>query len=354
MAVSVCELRIFYVLLVIFLVGNSFKYNVCRLSDVNYSLQEGLFTKNSSMICFYVSFNAVFERRYLASNLRIRRVLHKSTKHGSVCLVLPCTFFIMDLAVYMDVSRNPGPDQDAPKSKSFQSFKHFSQCRASMSRLTTTNLNYSTLPVSVFNNNNLTPYIPAWCLHSYCITEASPFWERYDSLARSNDFPLVRSSPIPVIITQRSVDIRCYRPRFRNNLVQVKRLTPDYHQEEKRPVKFGLWNCQSIRNKTACFTDYICSKNVDLFALTETWLTGTDAAIKAECTPDGYKMLGESRSDRKGGGTALVYRSNISAQKIEVDVRNSFEVSEFVLVGSSWRMRMAVIYTNRLIHQSIQ
>jgi hypothetical protein len=109
-------------------------------------------------------------------------------------------------------------------------------------------------------------------------------------------------------------------------------------------VKFGLWNCQSIRNKTACFTDYICSKNVDLFALTETWLTGADAAIKAECTPDGYKMLGESRSDRKGGGTALVYRSNISAQKIGVDARNSFEVSEFVLVGSSWRMRLAVIY----------
>ena len=54
--------------------------------------------------------------------------------------------------------------------------------------------------------------------------------------------------------------------------------------------------------------------------------------------------MGESRSDRKGGGIALVYRSNISAQKIEVGARKSFEVSEIVRVSSSWRMRLAVIY----------
>ena len=57
-------------------------------------------------------------------------------------------------------------------------------------------------------------------------------------------------------------------------------------------------------------------------SLTETGLTDSDAAIKTECTPDGYKLLGESCSDRKGGGIALVYRSNILAQKIEVGAKS--------------------------------
>ena len=112
-------------------------------------------------------------------------------------------------------------------------------------------------------------------------------------------------------------------------------------------MKFSLWNNQSVRNRTACFTDYISSKNVDLCALTETGLTDSDAAIK--CTPECYKLFGESRSDRKSGG--MVYRSNILAQKIEVGARKSLKVSEIVLLSmqlrSSWSMRLAVIYKPR-------
>ena len=37
--------------------------------------------------------------------------------------------------------------------------------------------------------------------------------------------------------TERPVDMHYHRPRFRNNFIQVK-LTPNYHQEEKRPVIF--------------------------------------------------------------------------------------------------------------------
>ena len=82
-------------------------------------------------------------------------------------------------------------------------------------------------------------------------------------------------------------------------------------------MKFGLWNSQSIRNKTAFFVDYICSNNIDHFALTETWFTDLDVAAKAECIPDGYKMSEQSRSGRRGGGIALVYRSDILVKKVD-------------------------------------
>ena len=61
-------------------------------------------------------------------------------------------------------------------------------------------------------------------------------------------------------------------------------------------------------NKTACLVDYIDERNVDLFAVTESWPMETDAAVKFECTPDGCKMFSTSRLDRKGGGIALICR----------------------------------------------
>lgn len=43
-------------------------------------------------------------------------------------------------------------------------------------------------------------------------------------------------------------------------------------------VNFCLWNVQSIKNKTTCFSDYICEKSIDLAVITETWLNSLDSA----------------------------------------------------------------------------
>ena len=78
----------------------------------------------------------------------------------------------------------------------------------------------------------------------------------------------------------------------------------------KKYVNFCLWNAQSIKNKTACFSDYLCEKKIDLAALTETWFNNFASAVKAECLPDGYKLFDIARKDQRGGGIALVYRNN--------------------------------------------
>ena len=128
-----------------------------------------------------------------------------------------------------------------------------------------------------------------------------------------------------------------------DNLIRINHF-PESQRAALRPAKFGLWNSQSIRNKTTCFVDYICSNTIDLFTLTETWFTDLDAAAKTECIPDGYKMSQQSRSGRRGGDIALVYRSDIPFKKVEVGPRSSFEISEFTLANNTWRMRIAVIY----------
>ena len=156
------------------------------------------------------------------------------------------------------------------------------------------------------------------------------------------------TNPIALRVTtrlQRSAYNRNHAQGTRSldNLIQID-ISPLSTVSVTRSVKFCLWNAQSIRNKSASFTDYICDKRIDLIALTETWFADNDAAAKAECIPDCYKLSGQSRSGRKGGGTALVYRSCISVKRIDAYQRSSFEIPEFTLANHSWRVLLAIIY----------
>ena len=65
-------------------------------------------------------------------------------------------------------------------------------------------------------------------------------------------------------------------------------------------------NIRSARNKSAAFQDYVGSSGADVFAITETWFKDIDTAHKVELTPPGFKLVDHARSQRAGGGTALV------------------------------------------------
>ena len=52
---------------------------------------------------------------------------------------------------------------------------------------------------------------------------------------------------------------------------------------------------------------YACDCKADLVAITETWLTTDDAAVRAELCPVGYKISDRPRTGRRGGGVALIY-----------------------------------------------
>ena len=70
----------------------------------------------------------------------------------------------------------------------------------------------------------------------------------------------------------------------------------------------GLVNCQSIVNKKDEIADYTRDMNMDIVALTETWLTGTETgqAVIGDVTPPGYVFNHILRTNRKGGGVAIL------------------------------------------------
>lgn len=72
-------------------------------------------------------------------------------------------------------------------------------------------------------------------------------------------------------------------------------------------------------------------------APTEHWLTPKDSAVKAEICPDGYSIFVHERSDRRGGGTGLLYRHKYDPCSLTLD-------SEWLAKASSYKLRVIVIY----------
>ena len=76
-------------------------------------------------------------------------------------------------------------------------------------------------------------------------------------------------------------------------------------------------NAQSMGNKTGPFQHYLQNKDINLCAVTETWLKPDDMVLPREITPPRYDILSQPRSDgRQGGVIALVYNSSLKVHNI--------------------------------------
>ena len=107
--------------------------------------------------------------------------------------------------------------------------------------------------------------------------------------------------------------------------------------------------------------DFIIDQQLDIFALTETWLTGTDTdnPIISALLPNGYNIIHNPRQAR-GGGTAIIHRNSLTVTKVsESQTHPSFEALECV-VTSTQVVRLSVIYRpppstkNKTTHKQFQ
>ena len=94
--------------------------------------------------------------------------------------------------------------------------------------------------------------------------------------------------------------------------------------------------------------DLVCDLRAELFTTCESWLHDLDSAILSSelmITLPGYSKLYHCpRADRRGGGTALLYRDGLDVNKLFSAERSSFEVSEWVVVFGSVRLRVVIVY----------
>ncbi|XP_072047081.1 uncharacterized protein [Amphiura filiformis] len=120
-------------------------------------------------------------------------------------------------------------------------------------------------------------------------------------------------------------------------------------------MKLGLWNAQSVGNKGDTITDIILNADLDFFFLTETWLRSDDRVITGQMCPPGYSFLGVPRNSvHRGGGTACVFKSQVSLEFCEEKLPKSdtFEHSLFYMKNQN--LYFVVVYRSSSLKQMPQ
>ena len=68
-------------------------------------------------------------------------------------------------------------------------------------------------------------------------------------------------------------------------------------------IKIATMNVRSIKPKTAPFSEYVTSKNLDIVAVIETWLKHDETkSTIADISPPGYSFFHGPRADQRAGG----------------------------------------------------
>ena len=101
-------------------------------------------------------------------------------------------------------------------------------------------------------------------------------------------------------------------------------------------MRFATTNLRSVRQKSAALSDLISSKQIDILAMTETWLSSCDtAACLADISPPGFSLFHCPRPSGRGGGVAFLVRETFKVEIIHTPKLLSFEAICILVKHSS-------------------
>ena len=334
MAAGSIRLLLFYLILAF--LPNGFRLYVAgKISKVNtfmtgcgLRLDGSELFYNSDELCFKV---VKFKSIMFTSRVGVRREGSVWMKHGILLLQTPDFDFPKELTICVDVESNPGDielTQDSSSSSTRSSNALFRIVYGRMELRSLRKLASSYIAPDVFNRLKSLQILRKRGSRGGC----RRFGSSFQSIRLLGNFGGQRES----------INYSSSRHVNPANLIQINTSPPN--SLDARHLKVCVWNAQSLRNKTASLVDYIHDNKLDILAISETWFSDKDAAVKAECTPDGYKLYDVHRYGRNGGGTALITRSNIIVKQVVAPTWCSFELSEWILIDGSFRLRLAVVY----------
>ena len=103
-------------------------------------------------------------------------------------------------------------------------------------------------------------------------------------------------------------------------------------------IRIGTVNTRSIRNKTQLVLENSRLENLDFLVITETWLTDTDEDQQwlktSELDNSDYRIEVQNRTNKKGGGLALLYRKHYNPTRQLVNTRYN------LLEHASWAVEL--------------
>ena len=137
----------------------------------------------------------------------------------------------------------------------------------------------------------------------------------------------------------------CLRGVNRQNLINIRCLNQK-KQSGFKPIEFCLMNTRSINKKELSIKDYAVENNVDIFALTETWLHDNENygnynfSIADVCNCFHHVP----RKNSRGGGVGLLLKKHVKVTKQTQRKFSSFEYLDVVTTCSTGSTRIVIIY----------
>ena len=111
---------------------------------------------------------------------------------------------------------------------------------------------------------------------------------------------------------------------------------------------FSLLNCRYLCNKTDAIKDYVVDNDIDILAVTETWLRPDplDALVIGNFIPTGYRFHHIAR-DTRGGGIGLLHKNALDINQDSSAFLKRFQSFEVIGLKLNWHsicVRILVIY----------
>lgn len=97
--------------------------------------------------------------------------------------------------------------------------------------------------------------------------------------------------------------------RKKNNALTAR------HKSQSHKLSCIYFNARSLRNKLEVLDGLVISDNYDIIFITETWFDSTVSNAQFSYNQT-YNIERTDRTDRKGGGCAILYRNNSSLQAV--------------------------------------
>jgi hypothetical protein len=113
---------------------------------------------------------------------------------------------------------------------------------------------------------------------------------------------------------------------------------------KRNKIKLSLINARSIRNKTAAILHHFHTTNIDICAITESWITHDDTITISELSTDTTDFKVVPRPHRSGGGTAILYRNNLKITPEEDGCLDSFEFSIWKIHNKAAPCVIVILY----------
>ena len=158
-------------------------------------------------------------------------------------------------------------------------------------------------------------------------------------------------NPIDVILTSRSADRIPEQQNCanHNNLIKIETCNKDLSNSKK--LKFGFANARSVCNKLDSISEIVNSESLDIFAICETWITNENSYVLDQIRTPDQVAIHVPRTDRRGGGVAIICKSLFKPVQQDSDSFQSFE--HVVVKTHSKEARFTIVNIYRPPHSNL-